>query len=195
MATSWVEICNLALVSLGSQPITQLTEESNNARLCNGSYRLMADEVLCEHEWACAETRQDLNPLSTPPSGVLWYYQFQLPVSPLCLKIRRLDPEADYVREGNVILCNEAAITLVYTYQVLDPTLLDPLLVGAIAARLAYHLAPKIVQRPDLTAAKKTDYEFALAKAKWADNYGKSSGTNPEVEPLIGDNEPWEDIG
>jgi hypothetical protein len=189
MATSWVEICNLALVSLGSQPITQLAEDSNNARLCNGSYRLLADEVLCEHEWGCATMRQDLNALSVAPSGTTWAYQFQLPVSPLCLKIRKLDPTADYLREGGVILCNESAITLVYTYQVVDPTVLDPMLVAAIAARIALHLAPKIVQRDSVTASKANDYEKALIKAKWADNYGKSSGSAPTIaDPLSDEN-------
>lgn len=169
MATSWVEICNLALISLGAKTITQLEppEDTNNAQLCKAIYRGAVDEVLGEHEFACAEARQDLNKLTAEPEGVLWHFQYRLPVN--FLKIRSVDPDSPYERSGSVILSNEEALTLVYTYRVTNPQSLDAHVGRAISAKIAFILAPKIVQRDKFTVYMEGQYERALMKARWAE--------------------------
>ena len=168
MATSWVEICNLGLIHLGAETITQLVPPlTNNAQLCNAVYRGAADEVLCEHEFACAEKRQDLNRLTAEPDSVLWHYQYQLPVD--FLKIREVDPDSPYRREAEVVLSNEGVLTLVYTYQVTNPKSLDTHVARAVAAKIGLILAPKIVHKDTFTNYMEGVYERALLKARWAE--------------------------
>jgi len=173
MAASWVEICNLGLIALGSQPIASLTEGSNNANLLAASYRALIDEVTVEHEWACAGMRQAINPLSDAPDGDEYGYQYQLPVSPMCLKIRGVDPDSPYEQMGDKLLSNEDQLTLIFTAQITNPTLIPPLLTRAMGMKVAEFLAPKIAQNNTLTQLMQAKYEAALLKAMWADNRGK----------------------
>jgi hypothetical protein len=171
MAASWVAICNQALISLGSNIIASLTEDTSNAKLCNSLYRQVADECLVEHDWACATTRMALAPLSTAPTSELWEYQFQIPAYPLCLKIQSVDPDSPWKREGQVILSNESELTLVYTYQVINPAEIDTALARAIAGKLAALLAPKIAAKE--APLKEQLSERDMLKARWADQGGK----------------------
>jgi hypothetical protein len=173
MATSWVEICNLALTALGSQPITAFppTDVSQNARLAQACYLMLAELVLTSHDWGCAEARQALNADSTAPDDPEWSYQFQLPID--WLKTRGVSPEADYVRSGRFILCNESSITLIYTRKITDPTELDAQLAAAIGARIGQHLCPKIVQDKQLKQLMIAECRAMILEAIWADEHGK----------------------
>jgi hypothetical protein len=174
MATSWVEICNLGLSALGSQPITAFppTDVSQNAKLAQACYQMLADKLLTAHDWACAEARQALDALTAAPADTDWKYQFQQPID--CLKVRGISPKAaDYVRTGRLILCNEPAITLIYTCKITDPTLLDPAVAAAIGALIAYHLTYKIAQKRELRQDMRVAFREAFIEAEWADEKGK----------------------
>jgi len=79
MATSPVEICNLALSWLGGDLIISLTDDSTEAKLCNAVYAPLRDAVLEEREWTFATRRIQ------PPAlvaGPLYGYDkaFQIPI-------------------------------------------------------------------------------------------------------------------
>jgi hypothetical protein len=170
MATSWVEVCNLAFTALGSQPITAFppTDVSQNAKLAQACYQELADGVLSSADFACAEWRQSLAAGTTPSEDPEWTYQFQLPLD--FLRLRRISPsEATYERSGNQLFCNEASPTLIYTRKITDPTLLDALVAAAIGARIAWHLAPKIVQKTAFTQDMKNTYFGLLLEASMAE--------------------------
>ncbi len=170
MATSWVEICNLGLTALGSQPISAFppTDISQNAKLTQACYQMLAEEVLAAADFACAEWRQRLAAGTSPSEDPEWTYQFQLPID--CLHIRRVSPTGtEYERSGNQLYCNEASPTLIYTRKITDPTLLDAHVANAIGARIAMHLAPKIVQKMDFTKLMIAAYDRALMEAKIAE--------------------------
>ncbi len=191
MAASWVAICNQALISLGSNIIASLTEDTANAKLCNALYRQVVDECLVEHDWACATARMALAPLSTAPTSELWEYQFQIPVYPLCLKIQSVDPDSPWKREGQVILSNESELTLVFTYQIVNPTEIDTALGRAIAGKLAALLAPKIAAKE--TQLKEQLSERDMLKARWADTQGKVR-EDEDVEGELVAPVKWEEV-
>jgi hypothetical protein len=84
VASSAVEICNLALSQAGAGgPIASLTEASNEAIECNLHYETCRDTVLRLHPWGWAQRRQALADLGTPPSG--WAYRYQYPSDCLTL--------------------------------------------------------------------------------------------------------------
>lgn len=174
MATSWVEICNLAFTALGSQPISDFPplDVSQNAKLALACYQSLAYEVLAAADFGCAEWRQALAAGTTPSEDPEWTYQFPLPVD--CLHVRRLSPTGtEYERSGNQLYCNEASPTLIYTRKITDPTLLDAQVATAIGARIAWHLAPKIVQKPEFAEQMRTNYFLLLLEARMADARGK----------------------
>jgi hypothetical protein len=57
---SKVEICNSALNMLGANNITDLTEDSKNARLLNQRYEPIRDAVFRTHAWNCLIKRIEL---------------------------------------------------------------------------------------------------------------------------------------
>lgn len=64
MATYDYDIVNLALVRLGANRITSLTDGSRNANEANAIYALVRDEILREHDWGFATRMQYLNATS-----------------------------------------------------------------------------------------------------------------------------------
>jgi hypothetical protein len=59
---SKTSICNKALRKLGSKPVMNVdTDTSRQATLCKSAYDDILDEVLREHNWNFAVTRQALN--------------------------------------------------------------------------------------------------------------------------------------
>jgi len=57
---SKVEICNSALNMLGANNITDITEDSKNARLLNQRYDPVRDAIFRSHAWNCLIKRVQL---------------------------------------------------------------------------------------------------------------------------------------
>jgi hypothetical protein len=181
MASSWTEICNIGLVALGSRPIANIDEDTENGRTCKAVYRQVIDEVTSEHNWYCARARQTLSYLSTPPEGNLWAYQYQLPVSPRFIRMVGVDPDSAYELEGNRLLSNEDEITLIYTSQIIDPALISPKLAYAMGMRIADILSMRIVQSNPKAQWDAQLYRVAVLEAKQADTR-KSTHREEDVE-------------
>ena len=83
---SVVDLCNRALDLLGAANITSLTENSKEARLCNGNFDDVRDAVLRSHPWNIAITRRALaRDTDTPAFG--FSFQYSLPTDPFCLRV------------------------------------------------------------------------------------------------------------
>lgn len=176
MTVSTVSICNAALDMLGADVITALADESKEARLCNRNYERVRDATLRAYPWNCALARTNLAADGSAPS---WGYerQFLLPEGPdpaHCLRVLSINGEVDYgLRykvEGRKILTDEAApLEISYIARVTDPALFDPLLVDAIAARLAMDLAYPLTGSVSLAQAMSEAYAEKLAEARMVD--------------------------
>lgn len=171
MANSWVEVCNQALVYLGSDRIQALTEANDRARICNERYQSVADAVMGEHLWSAAEKQTSLASDSTAP--LYGYdYKYQLPVD--CLYIREVTDTdggliTNWKRIGQFIHCDENALLLGYTKQITDPTELDPLLAESIAARLAMEIAYRITKSNPIADRCAVIYAAKITAAKFND--------------------------
>ena len=87
MSLSETQICNMGILKTGSKvTISALTEDSDNARLCNTFWGPVRDAVLRSHPWNCAIHRTTITAMSDTPDSD-WDYQYQLPVNPYCLRI------------------------------------------------------------------------------------------------------------
>ena len=144
--TSEVGICRLALDLLGDFAISDLDEASKQARLCKRNYGPMRDAVLRAHPWNCALVRLTLPRAATSPAfGFL--NKFTLPAD--CLRLLPLKADGAFDGrpiahriEGRDVLCDaDAPLPVLYIRRIANTALFDPLLVHAIAARLAWQIA------------------------------------------------------
>ena len=175
--TSVVEIGNIALINLGEDTITSLDDDVKAARLINRRFAPIRDAVLRAHPWNCAMARAQI--ASTDPAP-LWGPAacYQLPTD--CLRVLRLEDRTDAWKvEGRKIVTNAAApLNILYAKQVNDPNEFDPLLIEAIAARLAADLAHPITQSTTLIQVMWDLYRQKLIEARGVDG---QEGTGDEV--------------
>ena len=165
MSTS-VEICNLALIKVGSTRISSLTGEGKTSELCNALLQPTIDFILSRHDWRCARFRQALTQDATAPECE-YDYRYQLPTNPYCLVVRavQIGTEGlefkDWVQEGRYIITNQdnedEDLYLIYTGRVVDHTQLPPYLVQAVADMMAWKLSYSLTPKAELREVLKQD--------------------------------------
>lgn len=168
-----VTICNLALTLLGADRITDLLDDSENARKCNAIYSFIRDEVLRAHPWNFAVKRATLAELAAPP--VYGYdHQFQIPTD--CLRVFEVssgysdvESETEFEIEGKALLTDMNTCYIRYIFRVTDPTQFDTVFATAFAARLAAELAYSITGHGSMATAMMQIYEQKMSAAKGAD--------------------------
>lgn len=164
-----VEIANRALQKLGAKRITELTEDSRNARAVNSAFETLKKAELRRHPWNFAVSRAQIPVLSTAPLFGKARY-FQLPSD--CLRVLPWDPEdnlndLDWQIEGRKIATDDVSpLNLRYIYDVTDPNEMDVLFREALAMRLAYELCEEITQSNTKKVEAQSAYSEAIAEAK-----------------------------
>lgn len=174
---SKVEICNSALNMLGANNITDITEDSKNARLLNQRYEPVRDAIFRSHAWNCLIKRVELAVETDTPTHE-YTYQYTLPSD--CLRVLKigghhngsssdLDAGQKYKIEGRKLLTDETTIFLIYIAKITDVNLYDTLLQETIAARLASELCYAITSSTSLASQMKETYLEKLREARFAD--------------------------
>lgn len=166
MSASNVSICNTALTALSSSRIVALTEDSENARKCNAIFETVRDDLLEQHNWNFAKRQKALGLLTTSPI-LDWDFSFQLPTD--CIRVMRLQYDADFQVYGDKLYTNESEATIEYFAQITNPAEFSKGFVSALAARIARDLAYGISQSSTVQAAMEVNYKAALANAKASD--------------------------
>lgn len=199
MATTAVQISNLALTNLGiSTLIAELNEASNEARICNLWYEQTRDTVLQDFPWPFATRRVTLAELSDTPATD-WDYVYAYPTD--CLLARaivlqgirkprndlRIEFEIAYNGTQRVIYTDQIAAELIYTAKVTDPTQFDPLFVMAMSWALAAAIAPALVGQiagQSVASNMREIYQQMLGQAAAAAMREGFEGVEPECELL-----------
>ena len=169
-ALTEVRICNLALGKIGAERITSLSQDKKEAKLCSLFYSEKRDEVLEAHPWNFATDRVALTQIGTAPiSG--YAYQYQLPVSPKCLKVLEItESVGNWKVEGDYLLCNEDTVEIRYIKQVVDVSKFDSLFTDALACLLASELAIPITENLQMANMMYQKYLVVLRRARGEDN-------------------------
>lgn len=152
--SSRTAIANKALILNGAMIITSLTEDSDNARYCAELLDSVIDEVLCMHDWLCAEHRKTVAANADYDYTDFDYakqYKYLLPTNPYCLLIRKFNTGLmDYEPQGRWIFSDEPSCELVYTKRITDVNEFTPLLIEAIYTHLAVKLTFPLKQSKTL---------------------------------------------
>ena len=149
---SEVSISNLGLAGLGHKSFIQSMDEASvEARYAKLFFDPTRRSTLRAHPWNFATSRVDLALLGDGPRP--WTYTYALPTA--CLKARYIVPSVTGIKipfelglntagTARVIHTNEANATLVYTSNVSNVDLFDPLFSDTLAANLSARFAPVI---------------------------------------------------
>jgi hypothetical protein len=155
MASSEAEICSDALVLIGAKPITALTENTREARLCARLYPKTLQEVLRMAPWACARKEQQLNQDDPPSTLFTFTYSYQLPID--CIRVWGTDLDKvwggsgwTWQIQGRKLVTDATTIKILYVHRITDVLLFDTLLEKALAYDLASKLAYPISQMRDI---------------------------------------------
>lgn len=164
-----IDIINMALRILGSQPITAITDDSEGARIANTVWDIVVDDVLADHNWNFATVRATLaEDAESPEFG--YDNQFVLPVNPYCLRVVRMaDIDSEYKVEGRLLLTNEGEAQIIYIGRIDDTTKFSPKFVSALASRLAAEMAYPLLQSITKKKLAMEDYLFKLREARSVD--------------------------
>lgn len=168
-----VEICNLALVPLGVDRISSLTENSEIAKKCSALYSFLRDEEMSNHAWAFATKRIELADTGLTPEFE-FSYTYQIPTD--CLRILNLDTFSySYRIEGDKLLTDYSAPYIRYIYRVEDSTLFSQQFISLLVSRLKYELALTLTGSKTVLQNLYAVYERQRTLAKAIDS--QSSGT------------------
>lgn len=180
--TSQVDIYNMALSHIGISETVQSLEERSKSRVtCSRFWDIARDTLLCEFPWSFATKFQTLALIGTPPSN--WQFQYQYPTD--CLKAMYLVPDGPtfqpmtirqrgkyitgFGEGGQIILSNVPNAQLAYLVRVLDEGRFPPLVVSALAWKLASLIAMPMTAQKALAESAGAAYTQAWQVAGAAD--------------------------
>lgn len=183
MASSPVEICNIALVSLGANTIAALTENSVSAIACNTNYANARDATLASAPWSFATRRVKLAAEETAPTfGFLrafplpsdhlhvWEVYESDQVTPLTIPWK--------VEEGKILTDAASPLHVRYIRKVTNVPLFTALFVDALAARIASDIAIPITRKLDI---QQRHFEIFLEKVEIAKTLDSQQGSSDSL--------------
>lgn len=167
MAVTKTGICNLALIRIGSDRISDITQNTKSAVLLNSIYDMVRDDVLRAHKWNFATKRTTLAATAITPD---WGYSHEFDLPNDCLRLLETSPdELDYVVEKRKIRANRDRLDVLYIYSNADESEWDSCFASAFAWKLAEQLAYSMTQSASLVQLCAAGYKAALAEARSMD--------------------------
>lgn len=167
MASS-VEICNQALLRIGYDTITSLSDGTKVANACNLLYDNTVDYVLSLGSWTVATYRATLAQTTSTPTYE-YDYSYQLPTSPKTFRVLEINKQpvsdADFRIEQDKLLSNDTTVDIKYIGRLSDPVKFGPLLTEVIIAKLAMDLAYRFSGNASLKQQLSAEFKETLMDA------------------------------
>lgn len=177
MPVTQIKVCNLALIRVGADRISSITEDKKSAILLNAIYEQCRDEVLRARHWNFATKRAVLAPTSTSPDFG-YDYEYDLPSDWL----RTLEPDSldtDFVQEDSKLLTDEDSLNFLYIYRNTDESSWDSQFASSLGWKLAAEVAFALTGSLALAQGCMQAYEASLKQASSTDS---TEGNPPDVE-------------
>lgn len=167
MAISRTEIVNKALTLVGANPIVNIDDDTQNARVVNRVYELSLKSILSEAPWVFA-LRRSLLAITTDVPG--WYdtnesYVYAKPNE--CIRIFRTnDPDSSWRVLGNTIISDTDDLGVEFVYYNNTPSTYTASFVEAFVDKLCSDIGFMIVNSKTLAENFLEKYEkVSLSKA------------------------------
>lgn len=167
MAQSAVDMCNSSLQKLGAASITNLADDSMEARQCTVAYDSNRRSELRKYKWNFAINRAALAPDAEAPAFG-YTYAFTIPSD--CLRvILGNDVDLDWVIEGRKILTNRSnngVLYLRYIADIVDVPTWDSVFYDIMAIAMAMDMCEALTNSTSKKQALAQEYTQAIETAK-----------------------------
>lgn len=178
MATSKVQIGNLALANIGDKnTIESFDELSNEAKHIKAWYDTCRTAVLEAMDWNFARKRLTLSTSSSAAPEGVWAYRYDYPSD--CIAARKLvnplGPNADAVPFEiefdpdtglKSIVTDLETADMVYTKNITTTALFTPYFDHALAAFLAFNIAFPLTGRTAIVESMGKKYQYMISMAE-----------------------------
>lgn len=179
MSDSKLEICNTALLHLGQQRITSISDTSERGITVVNIYESSKRNLLSSHPWNFAKKRMELSKTGNTPEMT---YSYEYPIPSDCLRILRFSSEEvySYSVENGMVLTDDPDLRIVYIFDQTDTSKFSPQFDEALALSIALKVTFKFNTSSSHIQVLKSLYDEQLALARSADaQEGTSPGLNP----------------
>jgi hypothetical protein len=165
---SKVSISNDALIRVGADTIISLTEDTEQARVCNQVFDDAYDALLQSHNWNFAVERAQISQSATDP--LFGYdHKYLLPTNPYCLKVLKIDTDFEYRIEGRYLFTDAAPVYIEYIARVADFNRLSPLFRQALSIYIASQIAYTLTGSTSLKASLVQEFTQMYKLARFED--------------------------
>lgn len=149
-----VDICNSALIKLGSERINALTDDNKRARNCQEQYPKIVKRVLRSHLWSFAIKRVTLPTVDPSFDFDDGEKAFLMPLD--CIRVVGINSRYKYKIEGRHILTKLSSLNLSYISSSVPEAYYDEnfkeALACAVAADLCYSITQSSTMKQQLLA-------------------------------------------
>ena len=193
---SIVQICNQALLHIGTRPIASLDEPTPEATYCKQFFDQAVLSVLADHPWGFAQRREELAEAPLPAGWRSSYDRaYAYPLDCLqshylmsnCGSDRTQAYELAADTDRTIVLTNLEGAIMAYTAYIQDVTRFSPKFTDALGRKLQCLLAKPILKSGARAVQEAEElYVRALAEAKTADSKEGRPFNDPEMPWLAG---------
>lgn len=171
MATA-LEIANQALLRVGAESITALSDTTERARACNASWPFIRRETLRRHSWNSVTVRDTLSANVTAPE---WGFDSAYDLPADCLRVLEVDTDHDWrVEERQILIDGTEDIDIRYIKDETDPSDFDSELTEVLVVRLAAEICERVTDSTTKRDLLLQEYERLLLRAMMSDGEEQS---------------------
>jgi len=168
MSITKTELINKSLTLVGANPITNIDDDTNNARVVSRVYEISLRSILSECKWNFATKRKLLADVDT---DLEWYftgesYILQKPAN--CIRIFGTnDDDAMWREEGDYIITDTDNLGIIYVYYLDDPAKFPASFIEAFCDKLCSDICFMILNSSTKAESFLQKYEaVSLPKAR-----------------------------
>lgn len=164
-----IEICNLALSSLGADLIRAFDDSSKRARVCKVQYAPLRDLLISQYDWSFARKFATLR-AAVDVDSTNFGVAYDIPAD--CLRPLDILPEGTNQRweiAGSYLYTPVTEPILRYTAKGIGTGMYTASFIDALASELAFRIAPAIRQNDRIEAGFAQKAKLALLLAQEED--------------------------
>lgn len=167
-ASTEVEIVNDALILLGNERITALSDDNKRARIMKDLYPIKRDWLLSAHPWNFALERSPELASTGTAANFEYTYVYPLPLD--CIRVLNIDEpfdqETKWKVEGRNLLANVNPLKIRFIRRETDVSRFSEMFEQCLAALLAKDTSYAFTQSASLQARLQDHYDRVLRQAR-----------------------------
>ena len=168
MAISKTELINKSLTLVGANPLVNIDDDTQNARIVKRVYEISLRSILSECKWNFATQRMLL---AQSTATLDWYYQGETYVYARPVDTVRIfgtnDDDAMWREEGDYIISDTYGLGVVYVKYIDNPDKYPASFIEALCDKLCSDIAYMILNSASLAQTFLEKYEkVSLSKAR-----------------------------